>query len=409
MSINGWINFLLLWTVTLVAASSTSNHHDDISNTNNEFQELSSWIKEHGGRVDERFHITIIDGVRGGEALDTIKAGTELLFCPWKLVIGSENLQRTMQGEDHCQVLQTLQAQQDLGKQSLWYPYLKVHQNITTNTRPPAIWDSTAALKDLQGLPPTKDVSRSIQWLQKDCGEELGENILPDALWLFVTRVTAVGMVPLYDSFNHHNGLRNVQLQIVDEGVALKVILDIPKGKQIHTSYGIQSAFEIFRDYGFVESWPQLWEWRDDNNVKHTVGIFAGVPVLYPDPSFLNHLSSASGLSLSWFQNMAKEESAILPQEVIRIFKQAATEFLQSLPTTIEQDENILEKMKIQKPKYASIWGKFKSKHNDVADVLKLGDSKSAVEYRIAFKKGVRTGLDMADRLLLDIGNQDEL
>ena len=56
------------------------------------YARLVAWITSNGGRVDPRMTTVATtpagEGVRGVVATSAIYGGTELLFCPWSLIIG---------------------------------------------------------------------------------------------------------------------------------------------------------------------------------------------------------------------------------------------------------------------------------------------------------------------------------
>ena len=112
------------------------------------------------------------------------------------------------------------------------------------------------------------------------------------AFKIFLTRAADIGLIPMYgkgiaerihvnlnsighsltfdsDLMNHHNGLINTHLQRTDDGKGLKVIAltDIAPNEQIYNTYarsGWESSAEVFLTYGFVEDYPQLWQWSDE-------------------------------------------------------------------------------------------------------------------------------------------------
>jgi hypothetical protein len=45
------------------------------------------------------------------------------------------------------------------------------------------------------------------------------DQAMHQALVSFITRASAVGMIPIYDLLNHHNGERNAKLLLNEEGV----------------------------------------------------------------------------------------------------------------------------------------------------------------------------------------------
>jgi hypothetical protein len=125
-----------------------------------------------------------------------------------------------------------------LGEISLWHPYLTLDDSII-NSRLLTLWDAET-LEELQGFPPQQDATRHIRWFSQYCdgGNPFGQvdELTKQALMCFVTRASAMGMVPIDNLFNHHNGLRNAKVQLTEDGVQLMAVRPIPKGSQIYLS-----------------------------------------------------------------------------------------------------------------------------------------------------------------------------
>jgi hypothetical protein len=287
------------------------------------------------------------------------------------------------------------------------------------NMRLPALFGKVA-LGELQGLPPRQEANHHIRWLVEDCGQIFGlddnhNDILREALVLFVTRATAVGMVPIYDLFNHHNGKRNAKLHVTDSGVQLVTLEPIKKGDQIFISYGVKSAPTFLNNYGFVESWPQIWAWADVSDSdsdggrrnSHTLAFLEGKVAIYPNKEFLKEFWRNSGSSIEMFQDLAIQQNLKLSEDIISIFELSVRNLLDSLPTTVEEDVVILKGMNdnllaLQTMNNVSRTSTVKSKviisdnnndnHDD--DIIVVKDSIAAVEYRIKFKKALQAGFD---------------
>jgi hypothetical protein len=406
---------LLIVGILVVAAA------EDDSDSDNAFSRLAAWMTFHGGRVDPRLDVTTLgdDGIRGGVALADILEGEELFHCPWKLVIGSSGeTDQMQQGQGMCAVIRKLETELRLGKESLWYPYLALDDSLI-NSRLPAVWDESIRL-ELQGLPPSsEDATRHLRWFAEDCnnGEELligsgGDDDEDDsiftqqALFSFVTRASAVGMVPIYDLLNHHNGMRNVKLLVSPEGVQLTAIRPIPAGDQIFLSYGVKSSSTMFRDYGFVESWPQIWTWTTTNEQqdRHTFVLFPDqAAAIYPTPEFLKSFWR-SFQSLDSFQAKARQHNQEqLSSDSLRAFGMAAQRLLASLPTSWQEDKVLLMQLLLLLKDDET------TKNND--DIEKqqqhLDDRIRAVEYRMSFKEAVQSALEVSEvALLKDFGQE---
>jgi len=178
------------------------------------FETLVTWMRDEGGRVDDRIDIGMNNGIRGVVALDEIEIGAELLFCPWKLVIGSKDLSNQMTDEaDMCNAVKRVAREIRNGADSLWFPYLD-HIELP---RLPATWGSLV-IDELQGLPPKRDARNHLKWFQLVCegGANTGEGVGTDpssssdhdeatmkSLVAFVSRASSVGMIPIYDLLNN--------------------------------------------------------------------------------------------------------------------------------------------------------------------------------------------------------------
>ena len=390
------ISILFLYSHEAAAAENSDNGSG--------FSKLVAWMRKHGGRVDERLSVEQLDGVRGAVALDDIEQGAELLQVPWKLVIGSEGLQHQM--TDMCQVVRAIETELRLGETSLWYEYLALDDSII-NSRLPTLWDESV-LKELQGLPPQEDATRHVRWFLEDCKGQLDDQVTQQALLCFITRASAVGMVPIYDLLNHHNGERNAKLQLTEMGVELVAFEPIPAGEQIFLSYGIKSASTMYRDYGFVEPWPQIWTWTDSSSSdRHTFALFPdGAAAIYPDQKFLSE-NWRTHTPLQQMQERAANYTRELPTDALMQFQTAAKVLLESRPTSIEEDMLILEGMKKSLSQLLLV--ATRNSNENEAKTTNMKDSISAVEYRISFKEAILKALDVSILLTqdLDLSSQE--
>lgn len=360
-----------------VAASATNNPPDE------RYAKLVAWMKNHGGRVDSRFDVaTMSNGVRGIMALSDIEVGAELLFCPWKLIIGSSGIDSQMQpGDGMCKAVEEMANEIRLGSESLWYPYLD-HIELP---RLVAFWD-TFALNELQGLPPSQDATRHIQWYHQRCDGEF-DGAAMRSLVAFVSRASEVGMVPIYDLLNHHNGKRNAKLRVTDQGVQLLVVGGpIAKDQEIYLSYGIKTASTMYRDYGFVEEWPTCWNFKTLDGDNYAFIRFPdGVVAISPEAELLK-LVWQSNLSQEEYQDMARRHTESLPFEDLKSFANAGQIKLNGLPTTLEEDADMfLERMK---------------EIEESSDSENAEDRVNAIGYRLAFKRALKDASEYAERAL---------
>lgn len=218
---------------------------------------------------------------------------------------------------------------------------------------------------------------------------------------------------------NHHNGLINTYLQRTEDGTGLKVfaLTDIAPNEQIYNTYarsGWESSSDVFLTYGFVEDYPQLWQWSDEElDAKHQVdgsyhySRYAGneenvyepnsknyevlvlapdVAVLYPTTQLTSILGNGQR-SLDEWKDAIDEHHRVLRGSRVRDMQVSIKAHLEFLPTTIEEDEKILGKEKYLLDK-ANKKGR--------VDVFK-GDIIQAIQYRLALKKAMKLAADIAD------------
>eukprot|EP00978_Attheya_sp_CCMP212_P026682 scaffold88272_cov57-Attheya_sp.AAC.6 len=422
-------SLLLAVVVVLVVEAFASGEKED--HADDGFSRLVAWMKLHGGRVDERIDVAEIHGIRGVVALDTIEDGAELLHCPWKLVIGSTGLPAHMQmqsSDDMCQVVHDMAKEIRLSSQSLWWPYLE-HIEIP---RLSAMW-GPLALDELQGLSPSEDATRHFQWFSQYCAGNNNNNndnkedqhatvagmdqedSLMRSLVSFVSRASEVGMVPIYDLLNHHNGRKNAKLSLTEEGVHLRVVggSAIQKGQELFLSYGVKSAPVMYRDYGFVEEWPCCWNWKDVASGDNFAFVLFpdDVVAINPTKEFLQQIWHSSSsvpvpvhdvhdvesttmhtmhnvdMRLAEFQSSAKRHMESLSLEELDRFARAARIHLDGLPTTLQQDQAILEG---ERESFAQAMGD-DDDDDDLEDVIR------AIEYRSTFKMALLSALNSSE------------
>jgi hypothetical protein len=384
-------------------ASAAPNANSGSFPENVGFGNLVAWVKINGGRVDDRFGLAKLGehGIRGGVALSDIEEGTELMHCPWELVIGSTSLENQMKTEDDmCGVIRAMEKEFRLGKSSFWNPYLDLDDSMV-NSRLPTLW-SDVALDELQNLIP--DATRNLQWFAGTCtnkgdssSDDLDDETVVQALFSFVTRASGVGMVPIYDLLNHHNGQRNVKLELTEEGVQLTAVGPIAAGGEMFLSYGIKLASTMYRDYGFLEAWPQIWTFAGGSpGGNHAFALFPdGVVAINPTEPFLRaNWSAKPHLPLIQVQVNALEHMLELSTDALHFFQTSAHDMLEELPTTLEEDAEILEV-------YQDMMENPTTDHQDKESAsTNFNDIISAVRYRMTFKMAVKSAIDASEDML---------
>jgi hypothetical protein len=177
---------------------------------------------------------------------------------------------------------------------------------------------------------------------------------------------------------NHHNGLINTYLEKTkDNGLKVFALTDIAPNEQIWNTYarsGWESSTDVFLTYGFVEDYPQLWEWGDDEldakyeeNGNHHFSRYAGndnnlfepnsekyqvlvlspeSAALYPTKELVSILGNGQRTMEDW-KIWIKDHHSVLHATHVHDMQTSAKALLEeALPTTIEEDEKILAREK---------------------------------------------------------------
>mmetsp|Transcript_17739 Transcript_17739/g.24964 ORF Transcript_17739/g.24964 Transcript_17739/m.24964 type:complete len:397 (-) Transcript_17739:38-1228(-) len=380
------LSLLLAFFITIVRIQAISDESANGANDEG-FARLVNWTTKHGGRIDPRIKVGMSNGIRGMVAMDDIEVGAQLLFCPWKLIIGSSDMNNQMKSEaDMCKVVQDMADEIRLGADSLWYPYL----NHIELPRLPAMW-SQAAVDELQNVPPSQDAMRHIRWFQQTCDGPLDDGAMK-ALVAFISRANEVGMTPIYDLLNHHNGKRNAKLSIVEDGVQLLVVGGpIRKGEQLYLSYGIKTASTMYRDYGFVEDWPSIWNYRSKTGDNFAFVLFPdGVAAINPTSELLKSIWH-SNMPLGEYQILAETHMKTLALADLERFVISARDHLDGFPTTLKDDDTMLEEKK-----------KALANQNLAESSIarsNIEDTMSAIKYRSDFKRALISAVLHADAM----------
>ena len=424
---------LLLTPLTAAFASGD----DTIQN----FPHLVNWFTSNGGKIDTRITLGYEpSNIRGMIATERIEAGAVLTYTPGSLIISPPN------GKHGCGLIDRVIDELELGTESQWDMYFKFDgstavtndsdQQKVEHTRIPSHWNKegeigSRAILELQGLPPTGETHRHIDWYTRACndGEDVTDTQL-QAFMMFLTRSSDRGLVPLYDLFNHHNGLINTRLEVDEEG-GMSVIASttIEANEPIYNTYaraGGESTVDIFNQYGFVEDYPQLWRWADvdltrltEEDPNHSFDRYVNpsegemgdgidtnglgfepnshhyevlvlsptLAALHPTTTLVNVLGNRRRTKDEW-ESEIESHHASLRQSHANAIHDSAVQILSELPTTMEEDEKIIL------PNERRLFEKVKKKGR--LDKSKA-DTIQAIEYRIAFKKALELAVAAAE------------
>ena len=185
--------------------------------------------------------------------------------------VSSTSLQKEFDEALICDTIQNLITEIRLGADSEFSPYVRFLLD-QEYVQLPSVWSQAG--KDLlshileDGLPSLW----ATEWsLSEKCGEK-NDPLEEKARTIQMQRGWDDILIPIYDILSHRNGhhLNTEHDSILwSKSVVVRASRDILAGEEIHTSYnfcagcggreGIYGTAEIFRDYGFVEQYPQLW------------------------------------------------------------------------------------------------------------------------------------------------------
>jgi hypothetical protein len=367
--------------------------------------------------VDDRITIGYdpsTNNLRGLIATAPIPAGTVLIHTPESLVLYN----RGGDIDNKCQLIDAIKNEMMAGTQSTWHTYIEFIG--ITDSRLPMSWERQGKIvRELQELPPAEFTHIHLDWYQEACVQ--GQEMTPldwSALGIYLTRSADIGLVPMYDLMNYHNGKINTKLQRDDTGGGLIVLssIDIPAGSPIYNSPargGWKSSELIFNDYGYVEDYPQLWRWTDDewhqlshnewdNAYANNNDFEPNVPayeVLVVSPTLAAISPSKQLVDTIGYEQRTLEEWQVLIDAHHAILRaprahaiRGVARILDTFPTTIEEDEALLASMKQSLEDEKHDGGS-----SPTVDVERE-DNVKAIEFRLAFKKALRLTVEVVDR-----------
>lgn len=499
----------IISTVAAYVVASDDSHNDDNVSSNGErgggYARLVSWIRQNGGRVDSRISCrsNVVDEDRQEEegeqhpqrrrgmfAIADISSNkgsndgteeTELLFVPWKLVMGGrygrmdynttlhEDVVVVEKEELMCDVIYSLAIEIQSGERSLWYPYIQYLGRLPHLV---ANW-AKETLVELQGLAPQYDTNRHLRWFDARCSRSshhrhqdnqddevsstnhlyqdddndmtIDEDAINSSLIAFISRASEVGMIPIYDLINHHNGKRNVKLHPTNDGVQLVVFhnmmdntknitnsIIIKQGQELYLSYGLKIASTMYRDYGFVESWPTCWNFVDvtsgdnfafvsfatpsssppssvngnDGKVNTNGGeedeVRQIISAINPTEDYLRNMWNTGGtISQEEYESLAIKHTETLSISDLQQFVDAAHVRYNEFLSTISEDNLILvDILRRQKQDDSSSNGAAESRTNN-EDIV------NAIQYRIAFKSALVGSAIFAESIIANKFNRE--
>lgn len=245
----------------------------------NHGQRQIDWVRANGGFVSDKYEIRREDpnDVTSRLAVfakEDISKNELLLSIPRSCIV------ETFQG-DICDTVQLLVQEMKLGNESHFEPYVTYLKSQAVGQLPTMWTDSGKELLNqmigarkrsgLSFLPPKDAVS--VQW---GCYDPRASLLEQQAAMLITQRGWDEVMIPVFDMISHRNGdyFHNTKevhsVHLKSKPVQVVADRDIQKGEELYTSYarcwdcgGRKTGYgtpEILRDYGFVEMYPQRWD-----------------------------------------------------------------------------------------------------------------------------------------------------
>jgi len=319
------LSLLVLLLVVASPVPVTAEHAAEVRELVNWFVDLPNSVFNPKQEI-RREHPDDPSSIIGVFATDDIRKGEVLLSVPWDNIIHAG---RTIDDPPPliCETVRNLATEMRKGKKSDFGPYVQYLLAQKVGQLPSAWSDPGQALfREVLSdeLPPAEATA----WLKEDWRMDCGGSTDPldeNAAMLVVQRAEDDLMMPVYDMYSHRNGWYHNVVNNREEGVRfyLTASRDIAKGEQLYNSYnmcstcgGRHSSYgtpDIFRDYGFVEQFPQRWIFHERR--------FAFDLKEKSKDAQEEAGSSEDNIELKFSKNvsLSKETTAFLRKEVMRL------------------------------------------------------------------------------------------
>jgi len=272
---------IFVWILYAVSASYSVVGLPSTVSGDQEVKALLRWAIESGATFDDRQIVRLANAsdpnsLRGVFAKADIEAGALLIEIPWELVVTAS---RDSTGDVRCSSIAAIDAYLS---QASAKPYGRLLLNSIPDL--PFSWPSEAQarLRKLLGedFPPF-DLDRRDAWWTRCSSNSKGIAPSNNALRLAIARAAAIRawpdnsisdnatwltLLPLYDLYNHRNGVWHNTRVVGSVGKPLQMFAHrrISAGEQLYLTYGSGSD-RLFENYGFVENLPQRWTIRTDS------------------------------------------------------------------------------------------------------------------------------------------------
>lgn len=247
---------------------------------------LIDWLLKNGGKISKKVEIRRANpddpaSPFGYFAKETINIRELIVSVPRDLLLteGDIDEDNLIDSALPCETIFNLIEQMRLGKESKYGPYVE-YLKTQSFGQIPSSWSKEGKqlfTRVLGDLPPMDPVS----WIDFEWHRECGGNKDPfeeQAAMLVLARGWDYTLIPVFDMMNHRNGkwLNTDSNSVHDnnDNIVVRATKRVKKGEELYTSYNMcrdcggrtqhYGTPDMFRDYGFVETFPQRWIFDDD-------------------------------------------------------------------------------------------------------------------------------------------------
>jgi len=316
---------------------------------------LVQWLREKGGYFNDKLEIRRADPMdsqsRFGMFTNAdLKKREILIIIPKDCTLTDESKDedkiKTEEGEEedysamNCKTVRNLIKEMKLGDESKYAPYVN-YLLAEPWGQLPSSWSTKGKdffldileMYTIEPMPPIEPGDWLLDWYDicKGSKDPFEEN----AALLSVQRSWDDKLIPVYDMMSHRNGhwLNTASNSVhEDSDIVVKAKRDIQAGEEIYTSYNMcedcggriknYGTPEIFRDYGFIEQYPQRW-------------IFPNIIGFQIDEKE----EGSGNFSLSWINGSPTIQGVKMLQDMQQALKQVSEHDLKNPDESIPSNE----------------------------------------------------------------------
>jgi hypothetical protein len=237
------------------------------------------WVRKEGGFVHPALKMAAPNGYGAMFTNHDIAEDETLYVIPRSCTISGGSPQESIDTE-LCATTHKLWDELQLGNESKYAPYVEYLLETQSPGQLVGYWSPQGkklfiemlSEKGVQVLPPSLEYGMG--FFNETCGDGQPEK---EFAWEVLTqRGWDNLLIPVFDMCSHRNGkwintkLIEGSVHDLEQDVTIKASRDIQAGEEIHTTYNFcedcqnridyfYGTPDLFRDYGFVEPYPQRW------------------------------------------------------------------------------------------------------------------------------------------------------